>query len=521
MAAALSAAFLSGVAAVEAAAGASSSVLPTWAAEHPIATIALTAVLALYVIFVVFTTEWVRALAAARACLGASDDFRNAFAAPPTADSRSVQRRGLPPQMSVLVPALLGQYSLKANGPLEFVRQGFKKVRSQPAAAAAALACSPAASMPLCAHVAHAAQYGGCFRIKIFGQGITFLVGAEANTVFFDSSDKDVTQREVYKFTVPVFGKNIVYDAEPNIMIQQLKFVRAGLTGNAMKAHAVRIREETEAFFAKWGDSGEVNLQETLAELTVLTASACLLGNEIRSSMHAEVARHYETLERGMTHLSVFFPHLPTKAHENRDKARLAMIPIFSRVIQARRKAQAADPTAEKPNDFLQVLIESKYRDDRYATDEEISGLLLAALFAGQHTSSITSTWMGYLILQQKDKLLPVILDEQRRILDKHGGHLTFDAINEMDFLHACEKETLRLFPPLVLLMRKVQTDLNYKSMVIPKGDIIMTCPPVTHRIDAVYKDPEAFDPFRFMPERNEGAVRRCGCGTLGVESGS
>ena len=33
-------------------------------------------------------------------------------------------------------------------------------------------------------------------------------------------------------------------------------------------------------------------------------------------------------------------------------------------------------------------------------TDGEITGMLIAVLFAGQHTSSITSSWTGYLLMQ-------------------------------------------------------------------------------------------------------------------------
>lgn len=44
----------------------------------------------------------------------------------------------------------------------------------------------------------------------------------------------------------------------------------------------------------------------------------------------------------------------------------------------------------------LQVFIDSKYKlayNGRYTTDEEITGMLIAVLFAGQHTSSVTCTW--------------------------------------------------------------------------------------------------------------------------------
>lgn len=36
-----------------------------------------------------------------------------------------------------------------------------------------------------------------------------------------------------------------------------------------------------------------------------------------------------------------------------------------------------------------------EYKDGSRITDEEVTGLLIALLFAGQHTSSITSSWLA------------------------------------------------------------------------------------------------------------------------------
>lgn len=42
---------------------------------------------------------------------------------------------------------------------------------------------------------------------------------------------------------------------------------------------------------------------------------------------------------------------------------------------------------------FVKVFVDMKYKDGSTNSDDQITGLLIALLFAGQHTSSITSTW--------------------------------------------------------------------------------------------------------------------------------
>eukprot|EP00456_Euglypha_rotunda_P012109 TRINITY_DN13375_c0_g1_i2.p1 TRINITY_DN13375_c0_g1~~TRINITY_DN13375_c0_g1_i2.p1 ORF type:complete len:221 (+),score=41.42 TRINITY_DN13375_c0_g1_i2:106-768(+) len=147
--------------------------------------------------------------------------------------------------------------------------------------------------------------------------------------------------------------------------------------------------------------------------------------------------------------------------------------------------------------------MDAKYTDGTAPTTEDIGGLLLACLFAGQHTSSITSTWTGMLIMTHGKDLLPRLEAEQKEALSASGGKLTLEAIEKMPLLKNCVKETLRMYPPLILLMRKVKKPLTYKDYIIPEGEIIISSPSVGHRLENVYSQPDKFDPDRF--DRGEG----------------
>jgi sterol 14-demethylase len=95
-----------------------------------------------------------------------------------------------------------------------------------------------------------------------------------------------------------------------------------------------------------------------------------------------------------MLPISVLFPNLPIPAHKQRNKARKELASIFAKIIQNRRAS------GKREEDMLQAFIDSKYRaTGRFLADHEITGLLIAALFAGQHTSSITSIWTGAYLL--------------------------------------------------------------------------------------------------------------------------
>ena len=251
---------------------------------------------------------------------------------------------------------------------------------------------------------------GDCFSINVFGmQRITFMVGHEAQSAMFQANDKQLSQREVYKFTIPVFGKNIVYDAPYSRMYEQLKFLRHGVGSDAMKSHCIKIVEEVENYFAIHfnSDEGVINLYNVMSDLIINTASRCLLGEEIRDACvnsNESVGELYQQLSDGMKHISFLFPNLPTQFHKDRDIARSKMIKIFKIGITKRLKLlddikKGIVDEQYTPSDFLQGLITSKYKDGSNPTIDEICGLLIAMLFAGQHTSNITATWTGYRIL--------------------------------------------------------------------------------------------------------------------------
>jgi len=177
---------------------------------------------------------------------------------------------------------------------------------------------------------------------------------------------------------------------------------------------------------------------------------------------------------------------------------------VFSKVIKQRRE----NPSKTEKSDLLQIFMDLEYREGGHLKDEEIVGLLIALLFAGQHTSSISSTWTLMFLLFHP-RCLQEVLKEQSDVLENNlKSPLDFDKVGKMEYLQNCIKEALRMHPPLILLMRYAKQDVetvsNNRKYIIPKGDIVITSPAVSGRLDSVFKNPNSFEPERFGAERNE-----------------
>ncbi|KAF6265917.1 sterol 14 desaturase [Scenedesmus sp. NREL 46B-D3] len=358
------------------------------------------------------------------------------------------------------------------------------------------------------------AKLGDAFTVPVAHKRVTFLIGPDVAPHFFKATDEELSQTEVYNFNVPTFGKGVVYDVDQKTRTEQFRFFTEALKKDRLAKYVPQFVAEAESYFSRWGESGVVDLKDEFSRLVALTAARTLLGREIREQLFDEVADLLHDLDDGMRPISVFFPYLPTSYHKKRDQARVKLGRIFAKVIQARRAS------GTKEEDVLQQFCDARYQNvcgGRQLTEDEITGLLIAVLFAGQHTSSITSAWTGYEMVSSKTRgpqsPYHAAVAEQQAVVKKHGGSINFDVLGEMEALHLNIQEALRMHPPLLLVMRYVKqpfsvTTSQGRTYNIPVGDILAASPNFAHMLPTVFKDPEVFEPARFLPPREEDRAK-------------
>src|SRR5688572_18230455 len=181
-------------------------------------------------------------------------------------------------------------------------------------------------------------RFGDVWSFILAGQRATVITGSKGNEAFFRAPDEVLSARECYKFTVPVFGRGVAYDAPADEMERQLSFVHPALSEKRLRMYVDVMVEETERYLATWGDAGERDLYMSTQDITLFIATRCLLGNEIRRQFSAEFARIYQHLDGGMSILAYFMPHAPLPAFRRRDRAREEIYTLLGGIMAARRQ---------------------------------------------------------------------------------------------------------------------------------------------------------------------------------------
>ena len=341
--------------------------------------------------------------------------------------------------------------------------------------------------------------YDECGRVaqfKLAGKKVTVFTGPEAHESLFRLPDEVLNPTEAYKMMIPVFGKGVCYDATPERMMEQLHMLHPALRNKRMRTYTEVIAEETHKMIEGWGEKGEFEACDFFGVLTSYTSSRCFLGPEFRNEMSEEFAHVYADLEGGIVPIAYINAYLPIPAFRKRDRARKRLGEMVSTIV-ARRKARGV--TGE---DFIQTLMDSTYSDGTALTDHEITGILVANMFAGHHTSSVTTAWSLIELLRHPDYYDRVCAEVRGRFVE--GEAYTFNAMRDVEQTEWAIKEALRIHPPLFMLFRTAMEDCEVHGHAVKKGDWVCVSPIVAHKEEAVFKDALTYDPDRYGPDREE-----------------
>ena len=335
-------------------------------------------------------------------------------------------------------------------------------------------------------------SHGDLVSFRLGPRRFVLFAGPEAHDAYFRAPEEQLGAKDVYQFTVPIFGRGVAYDVSPELMDEQLGFLFPALREAALENFVRIMFDEATSLVESLDEEGEIDLPRVMNDLTVKIASRCLIGQEVRDRVDEGFSDAYHDLQNGINTLGFFFPRFPTPAHRSRDRARRQIVDLLRGIMAERRNSGA------EPDDFMQSLMQAKYQDGRRLSDDEIAGLLLTVLFAGQHTSAVLATWTGLELVREPHYVGRIRSEMQDDYGDSDAVSLA--GLARQAALENAVRECERLHPPLILLIRKVLKPMRYQDHLIPAGTMAVLSPAASHRLPDVFADPDAFDPDRFAP---------------------
>jgi cytochrome P450 len=185
---------------------------------------------------------------------------------------------------------------------------------------------------------------------------------------------------------------------------------------------------------------------------------------------------------------------LPTAANQRHAQERAYLRDYIARLVQERRDLIKNPAAGEQvPQDLLTGLIQCS-EEGNDLSEETLSDTLTGLLFAGYETSSVTLTYILYLLSQH-----PVI---EQNCLEEIAAQPSAD---EFVYLHAVCQETLRLYPPAISTTRTLERNMDLDDIHVPKGTYLYFPIWVIQRAEYNFSDPLQFIPERWVKKVQRG----------------
>ncbi len=157
-----------------------------------------------------------------------------------------------------------------------------------------------------------------------------------------------------------------------------------------------------------------------------------------------------------------------------------------------KRRAVGAKPVP----DLLDLLLQGMDPETkRQMNSAELRDNLLTFIVAGHETTALTLAWALYLCAFDQD-VQEKLYAEVSTVL---GGRIAGpEDIGKLPYTEQVIKETLRLYPPAAFIARTAQGADTLCGRDIRRKDTVMLPIYALHRNEALWPDPDAFNPERF-----------------------
>ncbi|XP_058453557.1 cytochrome P450 6A1-like [Malaya genurostris] len=258
---------------------------------------------------------------------------------------------------------------------------------------------------------------------------------------------------------------------------------------------------------------GEIEMKEILARFTTDVIGNCAFGLEC-NSLHDPDAE-FRRMGKKIFSFGTWKLILIILAQQFRNIARALHFAAIDKEV-SRFFMGAVKDTVEyreknnvERNDFMNLLIKLKNAEQSKGdldsnlgalSIEEVAAQSFVFFIAGFETSSTAMSYCLYelaLNSELQDKARADVMET----LKKHGS-MTYEAIQDMHYIDQCINESLRKYPPVTILTRKVSKAYKVPGTnhILEQGSTMIVPVYGIHHDAEYYPDPERYDPDRFSP---------------------
>jgi cytochrome P450 len=361
-------------------------------------------------------------------------------------------------------------------------------------------------------------RYGEPFTIRLSGLGdFVIVTSPQLIKQVFTGDPAELQAGKANAMLEPLVGRKSLLLLDGKEHLRQRRLLLPPLHGERMQAYARIMESLTLDGLARMPLYTPFSVHSHMQSITLRVILRAVFGMHEGPEMD-ELSRMLVEFMEPPPDLMIFLPpkllpHLdfPGSPWRTFVRRRARVHERLTEIIRARRASP--DPSR---TDVLTLLLAAQDEEGRPMTEEELRDELVTLLVAGHETTATALSWAIALILAA-----PAVESRLRKELESvraADGLLDLTALGSCEYLDALIKETMRLRPVLIDVVRRVERPMEVGGYEIPVGAYLTPAIYLAHRRPESWPDPERFlperfigakvDPYSFLPFG--GGIRRC-----------
>ncbi len=248
----------------------------------------------------------------------------------------------------------------------------------------------------------------------------------------------------------------------------------------------------------------EAQTSHAAADVIFRTLFSIPIEHQVAARVFDEFKAHQRTQPVVNLGALLPLPHWFPRFHKPKTRETAAIIRRLITQLTENRMAQIKAGVA--PDDLATKIMTTADPETgaRFETEEMVDQVAIFFL-AGHETSASALAWSLYLLALYPDWQTRVA-EEAKAVYDAEGPE--FSQISKLRVARDVFRETLRLYPPVPMMVREASQPERFRDRDVRKGSQIVLSPWHLHRHERLWDRPDDFEPDRFDTENGKDCLR-------------
>ncbi len=356
-------------------------------------------------------------------------------------------------------------------------------------------------------------QYGGTFKMSILGRDTLVISDHQAI--------RDVLKRRPKSFKRSTSVSDVVeeligpglFTAVNPAWHKMRRLVMAGFTPRKLKLfypNMLTIVDRLEALFHKRAAENKLyEIQKDFMGFTIDVTTNFAFGYDAKTLLNNddELRKHlkhvFPKLSQRFQLPVSYWRYFKLKSDRDLDRHIEAVKTFVEGYIEKSKQGLKDKDQQQKSYNTMETLILEAEKEDLTITNEELIGNVLTILLAGEDTTANSLAWVVYFLVQHP-KVLDKMRQECERVFSGQKRHPSYEEQEDLKYIEAVIKETIRLRPVSPMLISEALEDTTVAGIPIRKGTQIFNLFYHNYLSEKSFTKASQFIPERWLEPRPE-----------------